>query len=53
MPYHILVVDNNDINLILLAKILEKEDNQVTMTHNDMEAIQLAVTKCPTWPSWI
>ncbi len=47
MPSHILVVDDNDINLILLAKILELEGYQVTMAHNGMEAIQAAVQKMP------
>ncbi len=47
MPYHILVVDDNDMNLFLLAKILELEGYQVTMAHNGMEAIQAAVQKKP------
>lgn len=42
MPYHILVVDDNDLNLVLLAKILELEGYQVTMAHNGLEAIQSA-----------
>jgi CheY-like chemotaxis protein len=47
MPYHILVVDDNDMNLFLLAKTLELEGYQVTMAHNGMEAIQTAVQKMP------
>lgn len=42
MPYHILVVDDNDLNLVLLAKILELEGYQVTMAHSGLEAIQSA-----------
>ena len=33
MPYHILVVDDNDMNLVLLSKILELEGYQVTTAH--------------------
>jgi len=47
MPYHILVVDDNDINLVLLARILELEGYQVTKAHNGMEAIQSAEQKMP------
>jgi len=47
MPYHILVVDDNDLNLVLLAKILELEGYQVTMAHSGLEAIQLAEQKMP------
>lgn len=42
MPNHILVVDDNDLNLVLLAKILELEGYQVTMAHSGLEAIQSA-----------
>lgn len=42
MPYHILVVDDNDLNLVLLAKILELEGYHVTMAHSGLEAIQSA-----------
>ena len=45
MPYHILVVDDNDLNLSLIAKILELESYRVTVAHNGMEAIQ-AVIQC-------
>ncbi len=47
MPYQILVVDDNDMNLVLLAKILELEGYQVTIAHNGMEAIRLAEQKMP------
>jgi len=47
MPYNILVVDDNDMNLFLLAKILELEGYQVTTAQSGMEAIQLAVQKMP------
>jgi CheY-like chemotaxis protein len=47
MPYHILVVDDNDMNLILLARILELEGYQVAMAHNGMEAIRSAEQKMP------
>ncbi|HEX7619715.1 MAG TPA: response regulator [Anaerolineales bacterium] len=47
MRYHILVVDDNDINLVLLAKILELEGYQVTTAHNGQEAIQAAEQEMP------
>jgi CheY-like chemotaxis protein len=47
MPFHILVVDDNELNLDLLSKILELEGYQVTMAHSGMEAIQAAVQKMP------
>ena len=47
MPYHILVVDDNDLNLVLLAKILELEGYDVTMAHNGVEAIQSIVQEIP------
>jgi len=47
MPSHILVVDDNEMNLFLLAKILELEGYQVVMAHNGMEAIQSAMEKKP------
>jgi CheY-like chemotaxis protein len=47
MPYHILVVDDNDLNLVLLAKILELEGYEVTMAHNGVEAIQSLVQEIP------
>ena len=47
MPHHILVVDDNDLNLVLLEKILELEGYQVTIAHNGEEAIQLVKQKIP------
>ena len=47
MTYRILVVDDNDMNLFLLAKILELEGYQVTLAHNGIEAIQSVVQKMP------
>jgi CheY-like chemotaxis protein len=47
MAYHILVVDDNDLNLVLLAKILELEGYDVTMAHNGVEAIQSIVQEIP------
>jgi CheY-like chemotaxis protein len=44
MSYRILVVDDNDLNLSLIAKILELEGYQVTLARNGTEAIQ-AVTR--------
>ena len=45
--YHVLVVDDNDINLHLIAKILELEGHQVAMAHNGMEAIQSILHSVP------
>jgi two-component system cell cycle response regulator len=47
MVHHILVVDDNDLNLVLLAKILELEGYQVTMAHSGAEAIKIAAEKMP------
>ncbi|MGA2502585.1 MAG: response regulator [Anaerolineales bacterium] len=47
MPYRILVVDDNDMNLILLSKILELEGYQVTTALNGMEAIRSAEKRMP------
>jgi CheY-like chemotaxis protein len=44
MPNQILVVDDNDLNRTLIAKILELERYQVTLAGNGTEAIQ-AVTR--------
>ena len=44
MMHSILIVDDNDINLVLLGKILEIEGYQVFTAHNGTEAIQ-AITK--------
>ncbi len=47
MPFQILVVDDNDINLVLLGKILELEGYQVRMAHNGSEAIQSIINNKP------
>jgi CheY-like chemotaxis protein len=47
MPYQILVVDDNDINLTLIAKILELEGYQVTAAQNGREAIQSVAQNMP------
>jgi CheY-like chemotaxis protein len=47
MPFQILVVDDNDINLVLLGKILELEGYQVRMAHNGSEAIQSIINIKP------
>jgi two-component system alkaline phosphatase synthesis response regulator PhoP len=47
MPYSILVVDDNDMNLMLIAKILELEGYQVVPARNGREAIQAVVAKVP------
>jgi CheY-like chemotaxis protein len=47
MPYSILVVDDNDMNLLLISKILELEGYQVTSARNGKEAIQAVVNKMP------
>jgi CheY-like chemotaxis protein len=47
MPYRILVVDDNEINLTLVAKILELEGYEVTGARNGMEAIQSIIHDKP------
>jgi CheY-like chemotaxis protein len=47
MPNHILVVDDNDLNLVLLAKILELENYLVTTAHNGTEAIKVLSKESP------
>ncbi|HEX7619871.1 MAG TPA: response regulator [Anaerolineales bacterium] len=47
MPFHILVVDDNDMNLMLLSKILELEGYQVSTAQNGKEAIKVAVENNP------
>lgn len=47
MPNHILVVDDNDLNLVLLAKILELENYRVTTAHNGTEAIKVLSKESP------
>ncbi len=47
MTHHILVVDDNDMNLTLIAKILELEGYQVAVARNGTEAIQSVLEKTP------
>jgi adenylate cyclase len=47
MPYSVLVVDDNDMNLTLIAKILELEGYQVILARNAREAIQSVVLSMP------
>ncbi len=47
MTQHILVVDDNDMNLVLLSKILEMEGYQVTTALNATEAIKLLEQEKP------
>jgi CheY-like chemotaxis protein len=47
MTYHVLVVDDNEINLRLVSKILELEGYQVTVAHNGAEAIQNVAAAAP------
>jgi CheY-like chemotaxis protein len=47
MTHSILIVDDNDINLVLLGKILELEGYQVFKAHNGTEAIQAITEHLP------
>ena len=47
MPKRILVVDDNEMNLTLVAKILELEGYQVIMAHNGKEALKRAAAETP------
>jgi CheY-like chemotaxis protein len=47
MPYKILVVDDNDINLALVGKILELEGYQILPAHNCTEAVDLLLSSTP------
>jgi CheY-like chemotaxis protein len=47
MTYSILVVDDNDMNLALIAKILELEGYHVVLARNGREAIQSIVHAMP------
>jgi CheY-like chemotaxis protein len=47
MPYQILVVDDNDINLLLVSKILEIEGYRVRTAGNGMRAIQAVLAQAP------
>ncbi len=47
MTYHVLVVDDNDINLRLVTKILQLEGYEVTVAHNGAEAIRRVTADRP------
>lgn len=47
MPQSILVVDDNEMNLMLVAKILELDGYQVTQACNGMQAIQSVMQHMP------
>jgi len=47
MAYRILVVDDNELNLTLISKILELEGYQVTLAHNGTEAVQAVNQSLP------
>ena len=47
MPYSILVVDDNDMNLTLVAKILELEGYRVVVARNGREAIHAVELSMP------
>ena len=47
MPYSVLVVDDNDMNLTLIAKILELEGYRVVVARNGKEAIQAVELSMP------
>jgi CheY-like chemotaxis protein len=47
MSINILVVDDNDMNLSLVSKILELEGYQVSVACNAMEAIQSVIMNMP------
>ena len=47
MSFHILIVDDNEMTLDLLTKILELDGYKVTLAHNAKEAIDSAVQKMP------
>lgn len=47
MPKHILVVDDNDLNRMLISKILELESYQVTLAGNGTQAIEAVTNAMP------
>lgn len=47
MSYRILIVDDNDINLLLISKILNMEGYQVCLAHSGSEAIQSVIETMP------
>ena len=46
-PYQILVVDDNDMNLSLISKILELEGYKVTTSSSGMDAIKSVIQHMP------
>ena len=47
MPYSVLVVDDNDMNMTLVAKILELEGYRVVLARNGREAIEAVALSMP------
>jgi CheY-like chemotaxis protein len=47
MTFHILVVDDNDMNLTLVSKILELEGYKVALASNGTEAVQSVMANMP------
>jgi CheY-like chemotaxis protein len=47
MTFHVLVVDDNDINLLLVTKILELEGYKVTSATNGIDAIRSVSQNMP------
>ena len=47
MTFHILVVDDNDMNLTLISKILEMEGYEVALASNGTEAVQSVISSMP------
>lgn len=47
MSYRILVVDDNELNLSLMAKILEFEGYQVTLAHSGKDALESVMQSMP------
>ncbi len=47
MTFHILVVDDNDMNLTLVSKILELEGYEVALASNGTEAVQSVMSSMP------
>ncbi len=47
MAINVLVVDDNDMNLMLVTKIMELEGYQVTTARNGKEAIQAYISRKP------
>jgi CheY-like chemotaxis protein len=47
MKHSILIVDDNDVNLELLGRILEMEGYRIMKAHNGMAAIQSVMNEMP------